>query len=254
MRNSVIRRSIRVTAPGSAAAVALAIIVSCAAAGDAAAAPVFLHEGLPVTKTHVKLVAANTSLELLEGIAEVSCRSAKAQGTIAGHFEQQSISGLRLTLRSCIARNNSSGRSCAVHGPAGAGRAIVSSALNAELVPVAFRESFSGVGLALRPASPNKPFLVLEASAGGCLPTPRSGQHRVPVSGGVIGEIGNTFGETRTNSAYFATDVGGYFETSQAIQHPLSAPQLVLSAYGGIEAPLRSFISMKFAQPVQIVP
>jgi hypothetical protein len=227
-----------------------ALAASATVVSGAAGAPVFLHEGGPVTKGAVKLSTGPLFIEVLRGGVEVSCRSASGSGTIAESAEQHQISGLSLRLRSCQARNNLNGMTCKLSGK-GKGGALITARLNASLVTVGFPETFTEVGLMLAPASKARPLITFDASKPGCLPAGKRRARSVSVSGAVIGEVDDIGDESRGNDVIFETETTGYLETTQRIQRLFGGLQQVLSAYG-VEAPLQTFLALRFAQPVSI--
>jgi hypothetical protein len=244
----------RLRAAGGLGAALTFILVAASAAWGA---PTFLHDGGPVAMRHVRVKARSSTLQLLEGVAQVTCRSGSGTATIAGKTDQHLLTGLRITFRSCFAKNNIDGQTCPVHTVKGAegaaAKQITTGALRGELVPVAFEEAFTRVGLEIGTEHAGKPFLVFEASASDdCLPVPRTAQRRVPVYGRVIAEVGDVEREVRTDPIHFEVELGAYLETSQRIQHPLSIAQEVLSAFGGLEAPLQSEMTLRFEEGVEI--
>jgi len=205
----------------------------------------------------VRLKAGSTRIDLLEDAAQVNCRSGVGTGTIAGSPDQHLITDLQITFRSCFAKNNIDGKTCPVHSlkdaEGAATKEISTGRLEGELVPVAFPETFSGVGLLIGPRNVRKPFLAFEASPGDdCLPLPKAAQRRVPVYGRVIAEVGATYFEVRTDSIDFEIEGGDYLEERQRIQKPQSLAQQVLSAFGGVEAPLASAMTLRFEEGVEI--
>jgi hypothetical protein len=242
---------------GAAAGIGAVLTFILFAASAAWAVPTFRHDGGPVAKRHVRVKARSSTIQLLEGLAQVTCRSGTGTATIAGKTDQHLLTGLRITFRSCVAQNNIDGETCPVHSVKGAegaaAKEITTGTLRGELVPVAFAEAFTQVGLEIGNEHPGTPFLVFEASAGDdCLPVPRTAQRRIPVYGRVIAEVGILEREVRSDPIHFEVELGGYFEASQRIQHPLSIAQEVLSAFGGLEAPLQSEMALHFEEGVEV--
>jgi hypothetical protein len=229
----------------------------CAAVAPAvasAANPVFEHRGGPVVDRQVGARAGTTTFEVLRGLAEVSCRSGAAEGQLAAKSPQRTIAGLRFAFTHCTATNNVTGKTCPVHSPkAQASDEIVTSALQGSLVQVSTLESPTGAGLALAPKSVHAAFLTFQTPKGAtCIPSPSKGATTVRVSGGAIAAVGRVNVEATTQPVYLEIEKGQYGETSQAIQHALGAPQLVLSSFGGIESPISSQIVLSFGEAVAI--
>jgi hypothetical protein len=236
---------------------ALAIAATFAALGTtalAAGTPVFLHRGGAVRERAVDAHVGVTIFEVLRGLAQVTCKSGSAVGKLAGGSNQSSITGLRFALVGCSAQNNVTGKTCTVKSAkAQASNEIVTNKLQGRLVDVARAEATSGVGLALAPKSAYAAFLTFEVPKGsGCVPLPKPGGGSIPVSGGAIAEVGRVGVEASTQPLYLEVEKGAYGETSQAIQHALGAPQLVLTSFGGIESPIASDLTLTFAESVEI--
>lgn len=248
---AIVRFSVR----GAAGAVAMAAICSGMGAASAAGAnPVFQHHGGPVVDRQLSAHAATTTFEVLRGLAEVTCRSGAAEGRLAAKSPQRTITGLRFAFAQCTATNNVTGKSCPVHSPkAQASDEIVTSSLRGSLVQVSFLESASGAGLALAPESSKAAFLSFQTPKGAtCVPSPSKGATTVRVSGGAIAAVARVNVEAATQPVNLEIEKGPYGETSQAIQHALGAPQLVLSSFGGIESPISSHIVLRFGEGVAI--
>lgn len=227
------------------------------AAPRLASSLVFLHKGGRVVKRQLHERANITTFEVLKGLAQVTCQSGTAGGEIVGGVNQYLVTGIQITFKRCLAKNNANGRTCPVHspGPSG-GRAknqIVTNKLRGELVGVAREEAVTGTGLLISPASAGGPFLTFETQQDdNCLPVPKERDHKVPVFGGVIAEVTVVNREVGADPLVLEIAVGPYGETSQVIQHPLGAGQRVLTAFGGIESPIRSSISMAFQERVEV--
>ncbi len=247
--------SVRFSARKVACAVAVAAICTGASAAAAAGAnPVFQHQGGPVADRQVSAHAGTTTFEVLRGLAEVTCRSGAAEGKLAAKSPQRTIAGLRFAFVHCTATNNVTGKTCSVHSPnAQASDEIVTSTLQGTLVQVSVLESPTGAGLALAPKSARAAFLSFQTPKGAtCVPSPSKGTTTVRVSAGAIAAVGRVNVEAATQPVYLEIEKGPYGETSQAIQHALGAPQLVLSSFGGIESPISSQIVLGFGEGVAI--
>jgi hypothetical protein len=239
------------------AACAVVVTAACAAAVPAtatAANPLFEHGGGPVADRRVSAHAGPTTFEVLRGLAEVSCRSGAAAGQLAAKGPQRTITGLRFAFVHCTATNNVTGKTCAVHSPkAQASDEILTSSLRGSLVQVGLKESPTGAGLALAPKSAHGAFLTLQTPKGAtCIPSPSKGATTVRVSGGAIAAVAHVNVEAATQPVYLEIEKGPYGETSQAIQHALGTPQLVLSSFGGIESPIAGQIVLSFGEGVAI--
>ncbi|HTA36538.1 MAG TPA: hypothetical protein VK761_07475 [Solirubrobacteraceae bacterium] len=240
-----------------AGASALGVAAVCAvlsATALAAGTPVFLHRGGAVHERTVDARVGVTSFEVLRGLAQVTCKSGSAVGKLAGGSNQRSISGVRFALVGCSAQNNVTGRTCTVKSAkAQASDEIVTNKLQGRLVEVAHAEATSGVGLALAPKGAHAAFLTFQVPKGsGCVPLPKPAGGSIPVSGGAIAEVGHVGVEATTQPLYLEVEKGAYGETSQAIQHALGAPQLVLMSFGGIESPIAGDLTLTFAESVEI--
>jgi hypothetical protein len=235
-------------------AVATAICAVAVAPAGAAGAPVFLHHAGAVQARRVTAHAGSTTFEVLRGLAQVTCRSAAAEGQIAGKSNQSLITGLRFALAHCEATNNVTAKTCPVHsGKAQASDEIVTGKLQGRLVDVSFLQAPTGVGLALAPKSAHAPFLSFQVPKGsGCVPLPGKGATTIPVFGGAIAAVGRVNVQATSLPLYLEVERGPYGETSQAIQHALGAPQLVLSSFGGIESPISSEIALSFQEGVEV--
>jgi hypothetical protein len=245
----------RFSVRGATCAVAVAAICTGVSAAAAAGAnPVFQHRGGVVVDRQVSVHAGTTTFEVLRGLAEVTCHSGMAAGKLAAKSPQRTIAGLRFAFAHCTATNNVTGKTCSVHSPkAQASDEIVTSSLQGILVQVSFLESPTGAGLALAPKSARTAFLSFQTPKGAtCVPSPSKGATTVRVSGGAIAAVGRVNVEASTQPLYPEIEKGPYGETSQAIQHALGAPQLVLSSFGGIESPISSQLVLGFGEGVAI--
>jgi hypothetical protein len=88
--------------------------------------------------------------------------------------------------------------------------------------------------------------------AAGCVPLPGNRATTIAVYGGVIAAVGRVDHEASTQPRYLEVERGAYGEASQAIQHALGAPQLLLSSFGAIESPISSDITLSFGEGVEI--